>query len=144
MKVVSTVLLACLLFLFCAGCIRFEDVSAEAEYSPLIDTRYSLSTNMLIYGVNLDRGYGKNISVYMIDPMSMRTVGPEIITEDILKMETVLELKSIERSTIHIPFEGRRIIATVTVDIFAKTEDVPIVIDLKHIQSTNYMQRLKP
>lgn len=126
--------------LLCGCVIKYEDVSNEPEYAPLLDTRYSLSTDMLIYGVNLPPGYGKDINVYMIEPMSMKTSGPEIITEDILKAETVLEVKRIERSIASIPLEGKRIIATVKVEPFKKSVEVPIEIDLQYIQSTDYMQ----
>lgn len=98
---------------------------------------------MLISGVNLGPGYGKNIDVYYIRPISMRVVGPEIIADDTLKPGTVLEIKHIERSTVYIPLEGRRIIATVKVESFNKAVEVPINIDMEYIQSTNYMERVR-
>ena len=129
--------------LLCGCMLKFEDVSSEPEYAPLLNTRYSLSTNMLIQGVNMDIGYGKDIDVYIINPISMWVAGPEIITNDILKPGTVLEVKRVERSTSSIPFEGRRIIATVAVDPFKKTVRIPIEIDLEYLQSTNYVSRLE-
>jgi hypothetical protein len=127
-----------------SGCVlKYEDVSKEPEYSPLLNTYYSLGTNMLIQGVNMDIGYGKDIDVYIVKPISMRTAGPEIITNDILKPGTVLEVKRVERSTSSIPFEGRRIIATVEVDPFKKVVKVPVEIDLEYLQSTNYMNKLE-
>ncbi len=144
MKVRSIFFFVCLFSLLCGCMLKFEDVSEDVEYAPLLNTRYSLSTNMLIYGVSRPPGYGKDIDIYIIKPMNMRTIGSEILAEDTLKPETVLKARKVERSTIHIPFEGKRIITTVTVTPFEKAVEVPVVIDLKYIQSTNYMRRLEP
>jgi len=126
--------------LLCGCVIKFEDVSEEPEYSPLINTRYSLSTNMYIVGVNEAPGYGPEIDRYYIH--HYKVSGPEIITEDTLKQGVVLEIQSIDRSTISIPFEGKRIYAVVTAPSFKKTVDVPIIIDLKDLQSTNLVNKL--
>ena len=129
--------------LLCGCMLKFEDVSREPEYTPLLNTSYSLSTNMLIYGVNLGPGYGDDINVYIIKPMSLRTTGPEIITEDILNSGTILEVKSVQRSINSVLLEGKKVEAVVTVKPYAKAVDVPIVIDLEYIQSTNYVSKLK-
>ncbi len=101
--------------------VKFDDVSNESEYSHLINTCYALNTEAYIYGVNLPPGYGKDINVYDILPVSYgRIVGREILSEEILKPGVVLEIQSINRSTIPIPFEGRRIEAVVTVTPYIK------------------------
>lgn len=144
MKRVLIFIVVVYLSLISGGCvIKYEDVSKEPEYAPLINTRYSLSTSMLIQGINLPPGYGPEIDVYSITPISMRTEGPEIITTDVLKSEAVLKVKCVERSTISIPFEGIRIIATVEVEPFEKEVKIPVEVDLAYLQSTNYMQKLE-
>lgn len=123
--------------------VKFEDVSNESEYSPLLHTRYALSTDAYIYGVNLPPGYGDDINIYHIYPTSFgRITGPEMLSEEILKPGVVLEIQSISRSTISIPFEGKRIEAVVSVIPYEKAVDVPVTIDLKYLQSTNYVNKL--
>lgn len=135
--------IALLASVFLCGCaLNYEDVGNTPEYSPLLNSCYSLSTNMLISGVNLGPGYGKDIDVYCIKPTSMRVVGPEIITDDTLQPGTVLEIRRVERSTVSIPFEGRRIIATVKVEPFSKAVEVPVEMEIEYVQSTNYMERV--
>jgi hypothetical protein len=124
----------------CGCVVRYEDVSNKPEYASLLNARYSLSTNMLLSGINLGPGYGKDIDVYYIKPISMKVVGPEIITEDVLEPGTTLSIMSIERSTVSIPFEGRRTTATVSVEQYRKAVEVPIEIDIEYLQSTNYME----
>ncbi len=142
MKSLSVFLVSCIFVLLCGGCaLKYENVSKYPEYEPLVNTYYSLSTNMLIYGVNSPPGYGKDINVYIVKPMNMRTSGPEILTEDILKPGAVIEVQGVRRSTNHLP-GNPSIDAVVTVQSYEKSADVPIVIDLKYLQSTNYMRRL--
>ncbi len=124
--------------------VKFEDASNESEYYPLLNTRYTLSTEAYVYGVNLPPGYGDDINVYHIYPTSFgRITGPEILSEEILKPGVILEIQSINRSTISIPFEGRRIEAVVSVSAHEKEVDVPVTIDLKYLQSTNYVNKLE-
>ena len=128
-----------LLILVLTGCVlKFEDVSQEPEYAPYIGSRYSLNTDMRISGVATP---GKDIDAYTIKPMSIRTSGPEIITEDVLKTGAVLEVQSIKRSINHIP-GYQSIYATVEVLSYEKEADVPVVIAFKYLQSTNYMRRV--
>jgi len=143
MKGISTFLAVCLFTLLCGCMLKYEDVSKEPEYTPLLNTCYSLRTDMLIYGVNLDPGYGKDIDIYEIVPMSMRTRGPEIIMEDTLNTGTILEVQSVKRSINSVLFEGKNIQAVVRVNPYAKSVNVPVVIDLKYIQSTNYVSKLE-
>ena len=143
MKGISTFLVACLFALLCGCMLKYKDVSEESEYAPLLNTCYSLRTDMLIYGVNLGPGYGKDINIYDIKPMSLRTKGPEMITEDVLKPGTILEIQSIRKSTISVPFEGKKVEAVVTVKPYTKAVNVPVVIGLEYIQSTNYVSKLE-
>ena len=130
--------------LLCGCMLRYKDVSNEPEYSPLLKTRYALITEAYIYGVNLQPGYGDGINVYHIYPASYgRIVGPEILSEEILKPGVVLEIQSINRSTTSIPFEGRRIEAVVSVNPYGKAVDVPVTIDLEYLQSTNYVKKME-
>jgi len=142
MKGISTFFAVCLFTLLCGCVLKYEDVSKEPEYAPLLNTCYSLRTNMLVYGVNLPPGYGKDINIYMIYPMSAGMVGPEIITEDILKPEAILEVMSIRRSINHLP-GYQSIEAVVEVNPYEKMANVPAVINLEYIQSTSYMRKLE-
>lgn len=131
-----------LLVLVLTGCVlKFEDVSQEPEYAPYINRYYSLSTNMLIYGVNLPPGYGEEINVYIITPDIPGMTGPEIITKERLSSGAALRIQSVRRSTNHLP-GSQDVDAIVEVQSYKKFTDIPIVIDLKYIQSTNYMQKL--
>ncbi len=130
------------LVLALTGCIlQFEEVSQEPEYAPYINGSYSLNTNMLIYGVNLPPGYGEDINVYRITPDIPGMTGPEILTKDRLNSGTTLRIQSVRRSTNHLPGYPS-IDAVVTVQSYEESADVPIVINLKYLQSTNYMRRL--
>lgn len=144
MKGLGTLLVVCFFTLLCGCMLKFEDVSEESEYVPLLSTRYSLMEDMRIQGVNLGPGYGKDIHVYMIDPVWLKITGPEIITEDILNSGTILEVRSVQRSINSVLLEGKKVQAVVEVNPCAKAADVPVVIDLKYLQSTNYMQRIEP
>jgi hypothetical protein len=122
------------------GCtLRYEDVSQEPEYAPYIGSRYSLNSDMRISGVATP---GKDIDAYTIKPMSIRTSGPEIITEDVLKSGNILTVQGIKRSINHIP-GYQSIYATVDVQSYEKEAAVPVVIALKYLQSTNDMQKLE-
>ncbi|MFC1453808.1 hypothetical protein ACFLQL_01360 [Verrucomicrobiota bacterium] len=125
--------------LLCGCKLKFEDVSKDPEYAPLLNTCYSLSTNMRIYGVNSPPFYGSEINIYIIYPMSIRIKGREIITEDVLTPGAVIEVQSVKQSINHIP-GYKSIDAVVKVSPFTKAVDVPVVIDLKYLRSTNYMQ----
>ena len=131
-----------LLVLLLTGCVlEFEDVSQELEYAPYIGRSYSLNTKMLIYGVNLPPGYGEDVNVYIITPDVPGMTGPEIITKEHLKSGENLTIQSIRRSTNHLP-RSQDIDAIVEIQSYKKSTDVPVVIDLSYIQSTNYMQRV--
>lgn len=130
----------CIFSIFFCGCmLKYEDVSKSPEYAPLLNTRYSLATNMLVYGVNLPPGYGKKIDIYMIDPVWPKVKGPEIISDEILKAGTILDVQGVRKSVNHLP-GYQSIQAFVNVSSFEKAVDVPVVINLKYIQSTNYME----
>ena len=132
-----------LLVLLLTGCVlEFEDVSQELEYAPYIGRSYSLNTKMLIYGVNLPPGYGKDINEYVITPNIPGMTGPEIITKEYLKSGEMLKIQSIRRSTNHLP-GNQEVEAVVEIQSYKKSTDVPVVIDLSYIQSTNYMQRVE-
>jgi len=144
MKPLSDSFTICLLALFCSGCVlKYQDVSNEPEYAPLLSTRYLLKTDMFIYGINLPPGYGKDINIYRVYPVaSGKVVGPEIITEDILSTNSIIEVLGVRGSVNHLPGYPS-VDAVVEVKPYEKTADVPMVIDLKYLQSTNYMQRLE-
>jgi len=132
-----------LVFILSSGCLlRYKDVSSEPEYNFLLGTRYTLVTNMLIYGVNLPPGYGKEINVYIITPDIAGMTGPEIIVKDHLHLGTILKIQSVRKSVNHLP-GWQSIEAIVLEDSYTKNKDIPVVIDLKYIQSTNYMRRLE-
>ncbi len=143
MKVLSTSLFACLVVLLCGGCmLKFEDVSKEPEYMPLLNTRYSLSTSMLVQGINMDLGYGENIHHYSIKPFNMRGSGPEHITNITFHAGHKIEVLGIQRSTIPVLFVGKITRAILSSDFELKPQ-APLVVDLEYLQSTNYMRRLK-
>lgn len=129
-------------FLCLTGCaLKFEDVSEMPEYKNLINQKYILSKDMSIYGVNLPPGYKKNVNIYLINPIWPKIIGPEIIMEDILKPKTVLKVQSIRRSINHLP-GYQSVDAIIEVESYEKAVGIPVVIDLKYLQSTNYMQKL--
>ena len=128
--------------LILTGCVlKFEDVSQEPEYAPYIGSSYSLTTTMLIYGVNLPPGYGKDINEYVITPNLPGMTGPEIITKEYLKSGETLKIQRIRRSTNHLP-RNQEIEAIIKLQSYKKSVDVPVVIDLKYIQSTNYCEKV--
>jgi hypothetical protein len=130
-----------ILGMFLSGCVlRYENVSNDSKYKPLLKTCYSLKTEMLINGVNLPPGYGKDINIYSVNPIWPKVVGREIITEDLLDLETTLEIQNIRRSINHLP-GYQSIQAIVQVAPFTKSVDVPIVIDMEYIRSDIYMKR---
>jgi hypothetical protein len=67
----------------------------------------------------------------------LRVSGPEIITEDILRPGTILEVQSIRRSVNSVLFVGKETDAVVKVTSYAKSANVPIVIELNYLQSSN-------
>ena len=137
-----TFIIVCFLTLLCGCMLKYEDVSEEPRFAHFLKTSYSLKTDMFIYGVNLDPGYGKDIDIYIIKPLSMRTVGPEIISENTLKSATTLEVQSIRRSINSLFMGEKNIQAVVKVTIFEKSVNVPVVVDLDYIQSDNLMSKV--
>lgn len=131
------------LVLVLSGCVlKYEDVSNEPEYAPLLNTRYSLKTAMFIDGINLPPGYGKDINLYMVYPVASGKIsGPEIITEDTLSPKVTVKVLGVRKSVNHLP-GYQEVDAIVEIKPYEKAADVPVVIDLKYIQSTNYMQKL--
>jgi len=142
MKGLLTFLSVCLFALLCGCALRFKDVSNEPEYAPLLNTRYSSKTDMFIYGVNLPPGYGSEIDIYKIRPISSKIRGREIITEGFLTPGTIIEVQSIKKSINHL-LGWPSVDAVVTVNPYKKMADVPIAIDLRYLQSTNYVKRLE-
>lgn len=142
MKILSF-LLFCYFFIIISGCkLEYEDVSNHPEYAPLLSKRYRLKTEMLIYGINLPPGYGKDINVYSIKPKGMGSSGPEIITKGLLELGTILEVKSIKKSINSVLLEGKKVRAVVTLNSYKKLVDVPIAIDLKYLQSGDYAEKI--
>ncbi len=126
---------AILAFGFLSNCaLKYEDVSNKPEYAPLLNSRYSLQTEMYLYGVNLPPGYGKDINVYDVYPT--RLSGPEIISEKVLEPGTVLEVQGVQRSIYHIPGDPS-VEALVKIIAFEPATNVPITISLEDLQSTN-------
>ena len=121
--------------------LKYTDVSNEPEYAPLLNSRYSLLTEMSIFGVNLPPGYGKDINVYDIHPT--RLSGPEIRSEEVLKPGTVLEVQGIRKSINHFPGD-QSVEALVRVFAFEPATNVPITISLKNLQSSNLARRIDP
>lgn len=131
------------LVLVLTGCVmKYRDVSTEPEYATLINTCYWTLTDMYIDGVNLPPGYGKDIGLYTVYPVaSGKAVGPQNITENTLRPKTKIKVLGVRRSVNHIPGYGE-VEAIVDVSPFRKQAEVPIVISLRHLRSTNYMQKL--
>lgn len=123
--------------------LRYKDVSSDPKYAPLLNSRYSLQTEMNILGVNLPPGYGKDIDVYDICPKQKRRPhGPEIRSENVLEPGTVLEVQGVRRSINHIP--GDLSVEALVKLVPSKTAtNVPITISLKDLQSTNYAKRME-
>jgi hypothetical protein len=137
--IASSILLSSLL---CGCVLKYENVSGEPEYSVLLNNRYALNTEMYILGINLPPGYGDDINLYVTYPVGLGKIsGPEVLSEEILEAGTILEIQSIKSSINHLP-KCQEIDAVVTVTPYKKAVDVPITIDLKYLQSTNYVNKL--
>jgi hypothetical protein len=94
---------------------------------------------VLLYGVNLPPGYGNDINIYMIFPTSSGMKGPEVITKDILDKGVIIRPQEVRKSVNHLPgFQLTDVV--VELDPCEKTVDVPAVIELKYLLSTNYME----
>lgn len=136
-----------LLLVFLSSCIslcgcklKYEDISKDPEYASLLNTSYSLTANMLIYGVDLPPGYGRGIDIYTIKPKGIKITGREIITEEILEIGTVIVVQGVRRSTNHFPgFQS--IDVEVEVSLYEDSVIVPIVMDIKYLKSTKYMRK---
>lgn len=137
MKKLFLLLFFCILFCGCK--LKYKDISKYPEYASLLNSSYSLTTNMLIYGVNLPSGYGKEINIYIIKPMSIRITGREIITEEILESGTVINIQGVRKSINHFPgFQSIEVL--VGASPYEKSAVAPIVMDLKYLESTKYME----
>ena len=119
--------------------LKYTDVSGKPEYASLLNSRYSLLTEMTIFGVNLPPGYGKEIHIYKIYSTSLN--GPEILSEEVLKPGTVLEVQSIRKSINHFPGDPS-VEALVKIFAFEPATNVPITISLEDLQSSNLAKRL--
>lgn len=63
-----------------------------------------MSAEMYILGVNRPPGYGDDINIYSLSPVERGKIsGPEILSEDILKAGTILQIQSIRKSINHLP-----------------------------------------
>ena len=132
------------LALILTGCqIKRIDVSDNAKYVSLVNTRYLLNNDMQLYGINLPPGYGDEINVFVILPMGPGPSGPEVISKETLVSKNELKIISVIESVNHLP-GFKEIEAIVEVHPFKKTVDVPVVIDLKYLLDTNIITPLNP
>ena len=144
-KVFIAVLFALLVFAilafgFLSNCaLKYTDAIGEPEYASLLNSRYSLLAEMFISGVNLPPGYGKDIGVYDISPTGLS--GPEILSEEVLKPGTILEIQGIRKSLNHFPGDPS-VEALVKIAAFEPATNVPITISLKDLQSSNLAKRI--
>ncbi|MBU0729408.1 MAG: hypothetical protein KKE17_01795 [Proteobacteria bacterium] len=142
MKKLSIILTLCL-FTLISGCkLKFEDVSDHPGYKPLLNTRFSLTNEMFISGVNLSPGYGEEINIYTISPTQPTWSGPELITRDTLTSGTILKVLGFRRSINSVLFEGKKIEAVVAVEPYEIDVNVPVVIELKYLTSTKYIKKV--
>ena len=144
-KVFIAVLFALLVFAilafgFLSNCaLKYTDAIGEPEYASLLNSRYSLLAEMFISGVNLPPGYGKDIGVYDISPTGLS--GPEILSEEVLKPGTILEIQGIRKSLNHFPGDPS-VEALVKIAEFKPATNVPITIALEVLQSSNLARRI--
>lgn len=137
------IILALCLFTLISGCaLKYEDVSELPGYMSILNSRFSLTNEMFISGVNLPPGYGKDINIYIIGPKQPTWSGPELITRDTLTSGTILKIQGIRRSINSVPFEGKKIEAVVAVEPYVKDVNVPVVIELKYLTSASYVKKL--
>ena len=128
--------------LLCGCRLEYKDISEDPEYVSLIGTSYSLTTNMYIYGVDLPPEYGKGIDVYIIKPMDIKITGREIITEEILELETIIDVQGVRKSINHFPgFQSIDVV--IGVSPYENLTTIPVVMDLKYLESTKYMKESK-
>jgi len=119
--------------------LKYTDVSNEPEYASLLNNRYSMLTEMSIFGVNLPPGYGKDVNVYDIYPTKLS--GPEILSEEVLNPGTVLEVQGIRKSINHFPGDPS-VEALVKIAAFEPATNVPITISLEYLLSSNLAKRI--
>ncbi len=142
MKNILTITTIFLSALLCGCVLKFEDVSAEPEYAPLLNSVYSLQTNMLIYGVDLPIDYKTGLDFYTIKPMSFGLRGREILSTATLENGTTLEVQRVERSINAPLLEDKKVQAVVSVAPYKTSVEMPVRIEMKYLQSTNYMNKL--
>ena len=94
---------------------------------------------MFIFGVNLPPGYGTDIGVYDISPTGLS--GPEILSEEVLKPGTILEIQGIRKSLNHFPGDPS-VEALVKIAAFEPATNVPITISLEDLLSSNLAKRI--
>ena len=128
-------------FIFLAGCTKeYSDVSDKQQYKHLLNNIYALTTEMHISGVNLPSGYGKEINIYLIERTSPSWSGPELISRDVLKINTMLKVKSIRECT-NCYFD-EDIDAIVTFRPFKKSANAPIAIGIGYLDSETYVRKI--
>jgi hypothetical protein len=121
------ILLSCIL-LVCSCALEYKDISHQLGPSQLLGTQYVLLEDMLISGINLPPGYGREIGVYKISSVNPTWTGPELISRHTLPKGTNC-LK-------------RTVVATVEISDYSNKALAPIEFDLKYIRQ-KYVERLK-
>ena len=88
-----------LMFLILTGCqAEYKDVSKEAKYSNLINTRFQTLETLLIHGVNLGENKEKEIDIYKVS-RKPGTGGRYIISKIDLKSGSKIEIEKVLRCT---------------------------------------------
>jgi hypothetical protein len=132
------ILLSCIL-LVCSCALEYKDISHQLGPSQLLGTQYVLLKDMLISGINLPPGYGREIDVYKISSVNPTWTGPELISRHTLPKGTKFVIARIKKCTNCLK---RTVVATVEISDYSKKVLAPIEFDLKYLRQ-KYVERLK-
>ena len=81
------------------GCSeKYEDASAEGDYSTLIGQELETRDEMLIHGVTIDKDNNKEVSYFSVTPRPGFD-GPEVVTRSILPAGTRFQVERVEKCT---------------------------------------------
>lgn len=85
------------IFFLTLGCkSQYEDISHYKEYANIIGKTYRILEPLKIYGITRDRNYRKVIDFYDVTEFPGIS-GPEVVTEDILKNGTLIQIEKVKR-----------------------------------------------
>ena len=89
---------AALLLCGCGATAKYQDVSSEPTYQPLIGRQLRATSELLLHGVTLDRNYAKHVDLCSVTPRP-GIGGPEIVWSRKLPSGTIFRVVGVRRCT---------------------------------------------